>query len=251
MILLDSWVQETLGSSLIVALPVAVLAGLVSFASPCVLPLLPAYLSYATGLGVAQLSDGSGRRRTLLMGTLGFVFGFAVVFVVTGAVIGGVGALLVAYQRPISIVVGGLAVVLGAMFAGFIPFGPEFRVRAMPAFSVAASPLLGAVFALGWTPCVGPALATVLSLSVNEGSVAKGALLAFAYALGLGLPFIVAGLAFARMKRLLSWLGAHQRGVQLAGGLLLMAVGLALMSGLWDSFSALVRQWLASFEAPI
>ncbi|MDO4784355.1 MAG: cytochrome c biogenesis protein CcdA [Propionibacteriaceae bacterium] len=236
---------------MIVALPVAVLAGLVSFASPCVLPLLPAYLSYATGLGVAQLTEGTGRRRTLLAGTVGFVLGFAVVFVVTGAVIGGVGSLLVAYQRPISIAVGGLTIVLGAMFAGLLPFGPEFRVKAMPAFSVAASPLLGAVFGLGWTPCVGPALATVLSLSMTEGSAGRGALLAFAYALGLGLPFIAAGLAFGRMKRLLAWLGTHQRGVQIAGGVLLMVVGLALMTGLWDSLSLLVRQWLANFEAPI
>lgn len=251
MILLDSWVHDALSSSLIVAIPVALLAGLVSFASPCVLPLLPAYLSYATGLGVAQIADGQGRRRTLLLGTLGFVLGFAVIFVVTGALIGGLGALLIAYQRTISIVVGVIAVLLGAMFAGLIPFGPEFRIRAMPAFSVAASPLIGAVFALGWTPCIGPALATVLSLSINEGSATKGGILAFSYALGLGTPFIVAGLAFGRMKRLLSWLQTHQRGVQLVGGILLMAVGLALATGLWESLAGLLRRWLSGIEAPI
>lgn len=251
MILLESWAQQALGSSLLLAIPVALLAGLVSFASPCVLPLLPGYLSYATGLGVAQIVDGTGRRRTLLLGTLGFVVGFAVIFVVTGALIGGLGAALIAHQRAISIGVGVLIMALGAMFAGLIPFGREFRVRAMPRFSVAASPLLGAVFALGWTPCIGPALATVLTLSINEGSAVKGGVLAFAYALGLGVPFIVVGLTFGRAKRLLGWLTTHQRGVQIAGGVLMMGVGLAFVTGAWDALMALMRQWLVTIEAPI
>lgn len=251
MIALETWVQQALGSSLLLAIPVAMLAGLVSFASPCVLPLLPGYLSYATGLGAAQIADGSGHRRTLLLGTLGFVLGFAVVFVVTGAVLGGVGASLIAHQRTITLVVGLVTIVLGAMFAGLIPVGREVRIHAMPKFSVAASPLLGAVFGLGWTPCIGPALATVLTLSINEGSSVKGGVLAFAYALGLGAPFIVAGLAFGRLTRTLGWLRDHQRGIQLAGGVLLMAVGVALATGAWDWLMALSRQWLATIEAPI
>lgn len=250
MILLETWVQSALNSTLVLALPVAVLAGLLSFASPCVLPLLPAYLSYATGLGAAELAAG-GRRRTVLVGTLGFVLGFAIVFVATGAVIGGIGSALLESSRTITVVVGLVTIVLGAMFAGLIPIRREWRVKTMPKFSVAASPLLGAVFALGWTPCIGPALATVLTLAINDGSASKGAILAFAYAIGLGLPFIAFGVWFAKMKRPLAWLQSHQRGIQLFGGLLLMAVGVALVTGLWDQLMAIMRQWLVNFEAPI
>lgn len=250
MIALETWVQSALNSSLLLALPVAILAGLVSFASPCVLPLLPAYLSYATGLGAADLAEGS-KRRTVLLGTLGFVAGFAIVFVVTGALIGGVGASLLQSSRALTVTVGIITMVMGAMFAGIIPLRREFRVRAMPKFSVAASPLLGAVFALGWTPCIGPALATVLTLSINEGSAAKGAVLAFAYAIGLGIPFIAFGVWFARMRRPLGWLQAHQRGIQIFGGVVLMCVGAALATGLWDQLMDIMRQWLVNFEAPI
>lgn len=250
MILLDTWVQDALNSSLMLAIPVAALAGLVSFASPCVLPLLPAYLSYATGLGSAEIAEG-GRRRTLLFGTLGFVLGFSVVFVVTGAVIGGLGSVLIGAQRTITIVVGIVTIVLGAMFAGLIPISREWRVKTMPKFSVAASPLLGAVFALGWTPCIGPALATVLTLSINEGSATKGGILAFAYALGLGLPFVLVAAAFGRAQRPLRWLREHQRGVQLFGGIMLMIVGLALVTGAWDWLMAVMRQWLSTVGAPI
>lgn len=251
MILLESWVQDAISGSMLLAIPVAMLAGLASFASPCVLPLLPAYLSFATGLGAAQISEGTGHRRTLLLGTLGFVLGFAVVFVLTGAVLGGLGALLLAYQRPISVVVGVLTIVLGAVFAGIIRFDRTAKMNYAPEFGVAASPVLGAVFALGWTPCIGPALAAVLSLSISEASVARGATLAGFYALGLGLPFIAFGLAFGRLTPVLRWAQRHQRGLQLAGGIMLMLVGVALVTGLWE----LLMNWLqvvaARFGAPL
>ena len=247
MIFLEGWISQALGSSLVLAIPVAVLAGVVSFASPCVLPLLPGYLSYASGLGAAQISDGTGNRRALLFGTIGFVLGFAVVFVLTGALFGGLGAFLLEYQRLITVGAGILIVVLGAGFIGWLPLPPQMRLSVVPRMGVAASPLLGLAFGLGWTPCIGPTLSVVLTLALSEGSASKGALLAFFYALGLGLPFLAFAAAFTRLAPHLGWLMRHQRGMQVAGGVLLLAVGVAMVTGLWDVAMAQARNWVSSF----
>lgn len=246
------WVREAVGGSMLLALPVAVLAGLVSFFSPCVLPLLPGYLSFATGLGAAEIAEGSPRRGRVLAGTLGFVGGFTLVFVSTGVLFGSVGASLLTWQRPITVVVGVLSFALGLLFTGWLPWGNlTFRLQAAPRLGVVTAPLLGIVFGIGWTPCIGPALSVVLSLALNEATAVRGGVLAAAYALGLGLPFIVAGLAFTRMATAIGWVRRHHLGIQRAGGIMMMLVGVLLVTGWWDVVMALLRQWAGSFEVVI
>ena len=246
------WVREAVGGSVALALPVAVLAGLVSFFSPCVLPLLPGYLSYATGLGAAEITAGRAGRSRVLVGTLGFVSGFALVFVASGALAGSVGAALASWQRPITIAVGVVSIVLGLLFTGWLPFGgATWRLDITPRLGLAASPLLGIVFGLGWTPCIGPALSVVLSLALNEATALRGGVLALAYAIGLGLPFVAFGLFFPRLAGALDQVKRHHRGIQVAGGLAMIAVGLLLVTGWWDVVMAGLRQWAGSFQVVI
>lgn len=246
MILFESWVGQALSSSLLLAIPVALLAGLVSFASPCVLPLLPGYLSYASGLGAAEIAGGDGDRRLLVGGTLGFILGFAVIFFATGAAVGGLGSTLLAHERLITALAGAGIIVMGLGFLGVLPMPREWRPRA-PRIGAWASPLLGMAFGLGWTPCIGPALAVVLTLALTEGSAARGGVLAFAYAIGLGLPFLAFAIAFNRLAPHLGWLQRHLRGIQLVGGMLLVAVGLAMVFGWWDILVGSLRQLASSF----
>ncbi len=246
------WVREAVGGSVLLALPVAVLAGLVSFFSPCVLPLLPGYLSYATGLGAAEITAGRAGRSRVLFGTLGFVAGFAAVFVASGALAGSVGAALVSWQRPLTIAAGVLSILLGLVFTGWLPLGQAtWRLNLTPRLGLAASPLLGVVFGLGWTPCIGPALSVVLSLALNEATAVRGGVLAFAYAVGLGLPFIVAGLAFGRLAGTLDWVKRHHRGIQVAGGVAMMVVGVLLVTGWWEVLMGGLRQWVSNFTVVI
>lgn len=247
MIVLESWITAALGSSLLLALPVAILAGVVSFASPCILPLLPGYLSYASGLGAAQISEGTGNRWALVTGTVGFVLGFAAVFVLTGALFGGLGAFFLEHQRVITVIAGIIIIALGAAFVGLLPMPPQMRISTVPRVGVLASPLLGLAFGLGWTPCIGPTLSVVLTLALTEGSAAKGAILAFFYALGLGLPFLVFAAAFTRLSPQLGWLMRHQRGMQIAGGVMLIVVGMSMVTGVWDLVMAQLRNWVSSF----
>ncbi|SDZ02657.1 cytochrome c-type biogenesis protein [Tessaracoccus flavus] len=246
-VLLESWASQALTSSMLVALPVALLAGIVSFASPCVLPLLPGYLSYASGLGSAQIAEGTGSKKLLVGGTLGFVLGFSVIFVLTGAILGGVGAALLTNARAITIALGVVILVLGAGFAGWLPVPSGWRPSTAPRLGVWASPLLGMVFGLGWTPCIGPALSVVLTLALNEGSAVRGGVLAFAYALGLGLPFLAFAVAFTTLAPKLDWLRRHQQTMQRIGGVAMMAVGVAMIVGWWDALVAVLRQWAANF----
>ncbi|MCW5953552.1 MAG: cytochrome C biogenesis protein [Propionibacteriaceae bacterium] len=233
------------------AIPVAALAGLVSFFSPCVLPLLPGYLSYATGMAAGEIAEGRGRSR-VLAGTLLFVAGFALVFVATGALIGSLGGLLLTWRRPITVVVGLLTIALGLLFAGWLPIGRgTVRFNLAPRVGVAAAPLLGIVFGLGWTPCIGPALSVVLNLALNEATALRGGLLAFVYALGLGLPFVIAGLAFTRMGRAIGWVKRHHLAVQRTGGIVMIVVGILLVTGWWDIVMSLVQQWVSTFEVVI
>jgi cytochrome c-type biogenesis protein len=238
---LGHWFASTAyDGSLLLAVPVALVAGLVSFFSPCVVPLLPGYLSYTTGLSGADLADA--RKGRMLAGSLLFVLGFSFVFISFGALIGAVGNWLFSYQRQITVVLGALVIVLGLVFIGVVPWMQrDWRIHRVPAVGLAAAPLLGVLFGLGWTPCIGPTLSAVTSLAMNEASAWRGALLSLAYCLGLGLPFVAAALAYRRMLGAIGWVRRHQQWVTVLGGLMLVAVGVLLVTGWWDELVGWLR----------
>src|SRR5688572_25026708 len=248
---LATWAETAVGGSMAVAVPVALLAGLVSFFSPCVVPLLPGYLSYATGLGAAEVVEGS-RRGRMLAGASLFVLGFAVVFVTTGVVAGSAGRALAEYRVVISRVLGVVVIVLGLIFAGVLRIGQQdLRLHRIPAVGVAAAPLIGVVFALGWTPCLSPTLGVVVNLGFNEGTAVRGGLLGFVYALGLGIPFVIAGLAFTKMAHAVAFLRERQLLIMRIGGILMIIVGVLLVTGTWNTLTAVLRQWASTFETVI
>ncbi len=248
---IGSWFQGTvLSGSLLLALPVAAVAGLVSFFSPCVVPLLPGYLSYATGLSGADLEHA--RRGRMVLGSFLFVLGFSFVFVALGTLSGALGSWLFAYTRQISIALGALTILVGIAFLGLVPWlQRDVRVHKVPAVGLAAAPLLGVLFGLGWTPCIGPTLSAVQTLAFHEGTAARGALLSLAYSLGLGIPFIVAGLAFRRMLGAVRWVRSHQVWVTRVGGLMLVTVGVLLVTGAWDHLIGDMRGWIGGVELPV
>jgi len=234
---IGDWFGDTaLSGSLLLALPVALVAGLVSFFSPCVVPLLPGYLSYTTGLSGADIAEGKDAPRgRMLLGATLFVFGFSVVFVSFGALFGAVGEWLFEYQRTISIVMGMVIIGLGLSFMGWVPgLNRDLRVHRVPAVGVAAAPLLGALFGLGWTPCMGPTLSAINSLALQEGSALRGAILGLVYCFGLGLPFILAAVAYRRMLGAIGFVRRHQAWVMRIGGGMLIIVGILLVTGWWD-----------------
>ncbi|MGA5132223.1 cytochrome c biogenesis protein CcdA [Streptomyces olivoreticuli] len=239
--------QTVLTGALLLALPVAVLGGLVSFFSPCVLPLVPGYLSYVTGVSGTDMAEA--KRGRMLAGSLLFVLGFSAVFVSGGALFGNFGQDLQSYQATISKVLGVLTIVMGLAFMGLLSrWGQrEFRFHRRPTMGLAGAPLLGAMFGVGWTPCIGPTLASVQFLALNQGSAGRGALLMFAYCLGLGLPFILAALAFRRALGAFGWIKRHYAWVMRLGGAMLITVGVLLLTGAWDHLIGMMRQWSQSF----
>jgi cytochrome c-type biogenesis protein len=246
----DWFTSTVLSGSLLLALPIAAVAGLVSFFSPCVVPLLPGYLSYATGLSGADLA--SARRGRLVLGSSLFVLGFTFVFVALGTLSGAVGDLLWEHMSTITRVLGVLTIAVGLVFLGVVPWlQRDVRFHQVPAVGLAAAPLLGVLFGLGWTPCIGPTLAAVQTLALTEGTAARGALLSVFYSLGLGIPFILAGLAFRRMLGAVGWVRRHQPWVMRAGGLMLVVVGVLLVTGVWDQWVAGLRGWVGGFEVVV
>jgi len=253
---MGEWFQTQAGNgSLALAIPVAMIAGLVSFFSPCVIPLLPGYLSYTTGLSGADLAAGEAARHRgrMLLGSLLFVLGFTVIFVILGTTTGELAYRLRVWQDEITVVMGALLIVLGLVFAGFVPLlQREWRIHKLPGVGLAAAPLIGAIFALGWTPCIGPTYGVIVTLTVNDGTAARGALLSVCYALGLGIPFVVAALAYRRTLGALAWVRKHQVTVMRIGGLMLVAVGVLLVTGWWDQFVQWLQIHLVSdFEVPV
>ena len=246
----DSFAELALSGSLALAIPVALAAGLVSFLSPCVLPLVPGYLSYVTGLSGADLE--SAKKGRMVTGALLFVAGFALVFVSAGALFGALGAFLGEYDDVIIRVLGVVTIVLGLAFVGLVPFlQRDFRIHSVPAVGIGAAPLLGVLFGLGWTPCIGPTLGVVATLAANEGTAGRGALLMVAYAFGLGIPFVLVAIGFRKLVGTLKWVRRHQQWVTRAGGVLLIAVGVLLVTGAWDAVVGPLRQLVSGFETVV
>ena len=248
---------------LLLAIGAAALAGLVSFLSPCVLPLVPGYLSYVTGLAGSDLDDavagvpverssgtpgpdGGGValatrparvKGRILAGTSLFVLGFAVMFTLLATLVANIGITLQAHKRLLDIVLGVLVIGLGLAFLGLVPgLQREVRIQRLPQAGLIGAPVFGALFALSWLPCVGPTLGAVLGLATRAGETDRAVVLALAYSLGLGVPFVLFGLFFRRLLGLFKAVRRNSRWVTRTGGALLIVVGLALVTGGWDSF---------------
>jgi cytochrome c-type biogenesis protein len=249
---------------LLVAAGVAVLAGLISFASPCVLPLVPGYLSYVTGLvgsgaRTAATAPAGGTVRTavrvderpsrgrMVTGALLFVLGFTLVFVTISTAVGGLGRLLLQHNDAITRVLGVVTIVVGLGFLGWLPLLQRTaRLSARPAVGLAGAPLLGIVFGLGWTPCLGPTLSAVNSLAFTEANAGRGAFLGVAYCLGLGVPFVLVALGARWAVGATTFLRTHARTVTRVGGAVLILVGLLLVTGAWTELMQWLRGWLAA-----
>lgn len=260
-LLIASAADRVQDASLIVAIPIAFAAGFISFLSPCVLPLVPGYLSFVTGLSGAQASAVGGqrvswRKSTVLAGAGLFILGFSAVFVSFGAIFGGFGQALREHADLLTRIFGIVTIFLGLMFAGVFGnvrwMNAEVRSHKLPRSGVLGAPMLGAAFAFGWTPCIGPTLAAVLNLaaSSNQASAWRGAVLSAGYCFGLGLPFLIVGLAFDRSTRALAILRRNARAVTMTGGVLLILVGLLQVSGGWNWFVDWLQSNVSSPELP-
>lgn len=248
--------ELTVSGPLLLAAGLAVLAGAVSFASPCVVPLVPGYLAYLTGLVGAGSETTAGRWRLLGAVAL-FVLGFSVVFTAGVVTTLGLADQLTLNELTLQRIGGGITIAMGLVFVGLVPaLQRDLRVHPRPGLGprhVLGAPLLGAVFGLGWTPCLGPTLSGVVAVALaTPGGVAmRGVLLTLAYCAGLGLPFLLLALGARRATTALSWLRNHVREVQLLGGAMLIVVGILLVTGLWAEFVALLRGPVSGFETPI
>jgi cytochrome c-type biogenesis protein len=245
---------------LLVAALVAMLVGLISFASPCVLPLVPGYLAYVSGLvgtGTPARGGGGGGggtavdtrspRTRMVAGALLFVLGFTVVFVAFGTAFGGLGRLLAQHAETLDRVFGVVTIVVGLAFLGRLPFLQRTaRLSVRPVAGLAGAPLLGMVFGLGWTPCLGPTLAAVYSLAFSQATATRGAILGVAYCIGLGVPFVLVALGARWAMGATGFLRRHAQTVTRVGGAVLVVVGLLLLTGAWTEMMNWLRSWLAT-----
>ncbi|WP_427921866.1 cytochrome c biogenesis CcdA family protein [Streptomyces sp. cg40] len=237
--------------ALLLALPIAVLGGLVSFFSPCVLPLVPGYLSYVTGVTGTDLGDA--RRGRMVAGASLFVLGFTVVFVSGGALFGFFGQTLQENRDVLSKILGVLMILMGVFFMGMMPWltQREFRFHKRPATGLIGAPLLGALFGIGWTPCIGPTLASVQALSMDQSSAGRGAILTVAYCLGLGVPFVLTAVAFRKALGAFGWVKRHYVWVMRVGGTMMIVTGVLLLTGAWDALVQDMQSWSDGFTVGI
>lgn len=233
-------VNYLLAGNLVLALPIAMLAGLISFASPCVIPLVPGYLTYAAGY--------SKHRGRLFLGSLLFVLGFTTLFVAYGALFGGLGSSIAANQNSIARVLGIFTIVMGLIFMGRINLMRSFKVKKIADSGLLGAPLLGFLFGLGWTPCIGPALAAVQTLAIESASALRGSILSIAYCVGLGAPFILSGIFFDRSSTIRRFLAKNGERISFVGGILLIAIGAMQITGTWNSLMIALRATISGFE---
>jgi cytochrome c-type biogenesis protein len=271
----------------LLAIPVAAAAGAVTFLSPCCLPLVPGYLSYVTGMSgsaattasapetdqtapvPATATGGGGTitapavaataavpRARVVLGTLLFVLGFSALFALEGVTVSSIGDALLSHAAGLSKILGVLIILLGLMFMGIFDrftfagriFRPSFRPRA----GLAGAPLLGVLFGLSWTPCIGPTLSAVLVLGANSGTALRGGLLAFVYGLGIGIPFLVVAFAFERGVTVFGFARRHARLITRIGGVMLIVVGVLEVTGAWASAITWLKvHWLSGYTSPI
>lgn len=243
--------ETVFSGALLLALPIALLGGLVSFFSPCVLPLVPGYLSYVTGVSGTDLADA--RRGRMVAGASLFVLGFTAVFVSGGALFGYWGSTLQENKDVLTKVLGVLMILMGVFFMGLMPWltQREFRFHTKPATGLAGAPLLGALFGIGWAPCIGPTLSSVQTLAFNEASAGRGAILTVAYCLGLGIPFVLAAVAFRKALGAFAWVKRHYVWVMRIGGTMMIVTGVLLLTGAWDRIVQEMQVWSDGFTVGI
>ncbi|GAA2235799.1 cytochrome c biogenesis protein CcdA [Rarobacter faecitabidus] len=265
----NSWGTAVFSGPVLLAIPIALLAGLISFASPCVLPLVPGYLSYVTSLAAtdraaqpvgtvaAMMAVGSSSpppspradRRRLGLGVALFIAGFSLVFLALGVFFGTVGHFLVQWDTLVQRALGVIVIVMGLAFVGLVPaLQREARFRLPESTGVWGAPLLGIAFGLGWTPCMGPTLTAINALALDGGSPARGGVLALAYCLGLGIPFVIVALGLGSSARLMAFLRRHRLATSRIGGGLLILLGALMLTGVWSSLASHLQLWISGFE---
>ncbi len=235
----DFLVDQVFDGGILLASIVALIAGLISFASPCVIPLVPGYLAYVGGV--------AGSRRKVLTGATLFVVGFSILFISYGALFGELGSRIISNSENLARLLGALTILFGLIFLFPEKFYRSYKIPFMAKSGLLSAPLLGFMFGLGWTPCIGPTLAAVQTISIIEASALRGAILSFAYCIGLGLPFILFALLIDKSKSLQQRIARRGKLISIIGGVFLIMIGLMQIFGIWESLMAGLRGTIADF----